>query len=43
LCEIYQTEGIKGFYKGFTPCLIRSIPANSSAFLAMELILNHLP
>jgi len=41
--KIHETEGIKGFYKGFTPCLLRSIPANGSAFLAMELILHHLP
>lgn len=41
--KIYKAEGIKGFYRGFTPCLLRSIPANGSAFLAMEMVLHHLP
>jgi len=34
--KIMATEGIKGFYKGFTPCFIRSIPANAVCFLFYE-------
>lgn len=33
---IYQEHGIKGFYKGFTPCIIRSVPANAFCFLGFE-------
>ncbi|KAF0444019.1 mitochondrial carrier [Gigaspora margarita] len=33
---IYQTEGIRGFYKGFIPCILRSFPTNASAILAFE-------
>jgi solute carrier family 25 carnitine/acylcarnitine transporter 20/29 len=29
-------EGFKGFYKGFSPCLLRAIPANGATFLAYE-------
>lgn len=33
---IYEESGIKGFYKGFTPCIIRSVPANAFCFLGFE-------
>jgi len=41
--KIYAAEGIKGFYRGFTPCLLRAIPANASALFAMEFVLRYLP
>jgi hypothetical protein len=28
--QIYETKGIKGFYKGFTPCIARCFPANAA-------------
>mmetsp|Transcript_32556 Transcript_32556/g.56331 ORF Transcript_32556/g.56331 Transcript_32556/m.56331 type:complete len:294 (+) Transcript_32556:285-1166(+) len=31
------TDGIKGFYRGFLPCLLRAFPANSATFLAYEM------
>eukprot|EP00026_Physarum_polycephalum_P005144 Phypoly_transcript_05173.p1 GENE.Phypoly_transcript_05173~~Phypoly_transcript_05173.p1 ORF type:complete len:214 (+),score=29.03 Phypoly_transcript_05173:572-1213(+) len=34
--KIYATNGIKGFYKGFTPCILRSIPANAACFVVYE-------
>jgi len=34
--KIYIAEGIKGFYKGVTPCLIRSVPANAACFVVYE-------
>eukprot|EP01113_Clastostelium_recurvatum_P031725 TRINITY_DN3993_c0_g1_i2.p1 TRINITY_DN3993_c0_g1~~TRINITY_DN3993_c0_g1_i2.p1 ORF type:complete len:298 (+),score=57.71 TRINITY_DN3993_c0_g1_i2:69-962(+) len=34
--KIYAAEGMKGFYKGFTPCFIRSIPANAACFVVYE-------
>jgi len=37
--KIYAKEGIKGFYRGFTPCLIRSFPTNGAAFLSFEVVM----
>lgn len=34
--KIMAKEGVKGFYKGFTPCIIRSIPANAACFVVYE-------
>jgi len=34
--KIYKADGARGFFKGFTPCLIRSFPANAVCFLAYE-------
>jgi len=34
--NIYKTGGLKGFYKGLTPCLLRAVPANGATFLAYE-------
>jgi len=34
--KIYKADGAKGFFKGFTPCMIRSFPANAVCFLAYE-------
>lgn len=41
--KIYKTEGLKGFYRGFTPCIMRSIPANGFSWVAIELVMKHLP
>ncbi|KAL5550953.1 hypothetical protein UlMin_001129 [Ulmus minor] len=34
--KILASEGIKGLYKGFTPAMARSVPANAACFLAYE-------
>jgi hypothetical protein len=34
---IYKEFGMKGFYRGFTPCLVRSFPANAVCFTAYEM------
>jgi len=34
--SIHSESGLKGFYKGFTPCIIRSVPANAFCFLGFE-------
>jgi solute carrier family 25 (mitochondrial carnitine/acylcarnitine transporter), member 20/29 len=39
---IYKEAGIAGLYKGLTPCLIRSFPANAACFLAVELTMRFL-
>jgi len=41
--KIYAKEGMKGFYRGFTPCILRSFPANGAAFVAIEITLKYLP
>ncbi|KAN0021974.1 hypothetical protein ACTFIU_004123 [Dictyostelium citrinum] len=34
--KIYKQQGVAGFYKGFTPCFIRSVPANAACFVLYE-------
>ena len=34
---IYRSGGIKGFYSGLTPALLRALPANAAATLGWEL------
>jgi solute carrier family 25 carnitine/acylcarnitine transporter 20/29 len=33
---LWQEGGIKRFYRGFTPCLIRAAPANGVMLLTVE-------
>ncbi|KAK1374957.1 mitochondrial carnitine/acylcarnitine carrier-like protein [Heracleum sosnowskyi] len=35
--KILAAEGVKGLYKGFTPAMARSVPANAACFLAYEM------
>lgn len=37
--KIYKTSGFKGFFKGFTPTMIRAFPANAATFLGYELVM----
>jgi len=41
--EIYRARGWRGFVAGYTPCLLRSVPANAAAFTAYELTMHLLP
>lgn len=41
--EVYRAEGWRGFYRGLTPCMLRSMPTNGCAFLAAETVLRLLP
>ncbi|GAM22818.1 hypothetical protein SAMD00019534_059930 [Acytostelium subglobosum LB1] len=34
--KIYRQRGLAGFYVGFTPCFIRSMPANAACFVLYE-------
>lgn len=36
---IYADGGLAGFFRGFTPCIVRSLPANAAAFSAYELVM----
>jgi len=41
--HIYKTEGIRGFFAGFSPCMLRAFPANAAGFLGFEFALRLLP
>ncbi|KAJ1967332.1 Mitochondrial carrier protein ymc2 [Dispira parvispora] len=35
--QTLRHEGVAGFYKGITPCLLRAAPANAATFIGFEL------
>lgn len=37
--QTYAKEGIRGFYRGFLPCILRSFPANGCALLAFDTVM----
>lgn len=37
---LFKTAGMKGFYKGFTPTMIRAFPANAATFMGYEFVMN---
>lgn len=37
--SVYREQGIHGFFRGFTPTLLRSFPANASALATFELVM----
>lgn len=39
----YNEGGITRFYRGFTPCLMRSIPANAAMFCVVETARKYFP
>jgi solute carrier family 25 carnitine/acylcarnitine transporter 20/29 len=32
----YRLEGIRGFYRGFLPCILRSFPTNGAALFVFD-------
>ena len=40
--KIYRNEGIRGFYKGFTPSVIKIFPSSGIFFLSYEMALSFL-
>eukprot|EP00669_Euglena_mutabilis_P009189 TRINITY_DN4121_c0_g1_i1.p1 TRINITY_DN4121_c0_g1~~TRINITY_DN4121_c0_g1_i1.p1 ORF type:complete len:313 (-),score=20.55 TRINITY_DN4121_c0_g1_i1:728-1537(-) len=34
--DVWRVSGIRGFYRGFSPCLLRAGPANAIKFLGVE-------
>ena len=40
---LHAKEGLPAFFRGFTPCLVRSLPANAAAFFAFDLAMQYLP
>lgn len=41
--QIYRENGLRGFYRGFSPCVLRAFPANAACFLAFEAAMAVLP
>lgn len=41
--EVYTDVGLRGFTKGITPTILRSIPASAAGFLVYELANRMLP
>jgi len=35
--QTIRAEGLRGFARGFAPCLVRSFPANATCFFGYEL------
>jgi len=34
--SVYQREGLRGYYRGFVPCVLRAFPANAAALFMFE-------
>ena len=34
--EIYKGGGVRNFYRGIAPCLVRAVPANAVTFFGYE-------
>lgn len=39
--KIYQTNGLRGFFRGFVPTLLRAFPANIATFVTYEWMMNN--
>ncbi len=40
---IYTEAGLRGFWRGFAPCILRAFPANAACFVAFEIAMRLLP
>jgi solute carrier family 25 carnitine/acylcarnitine transporter 20/29 len=34
--KVYAKEGLGGFFRGFSPAMVRAFPANAACFLGYE-------
>ena len=41
--SIYRDAGLRGFFKGWVPCMARAAPANAATFVVYEAALAYLP
>ena len=41
--EVYRNQGVRGFFVGFLPCILRAVPANAAAFSCFEIAMHLLP
>lgn len=42
LQKLWAEGGVGRFYKGFTPCIIRAMPANASMLFTVDRVTNYL-
>jgi len=42
ISETYRQGGVGGFFKGFTPCMLRAGPVNAGCFLVYENVVSYL-
>ena len=42
ISQTLRADGLRGFYRGFLPCLLRAAPVNASTFMAFELAMRML-
>lgn len=40
--KLFQDGGVKRFYRGFSPCIVRAAPANAAMLLTVEKVSNYL-
>ena len=40
--KLWADGGVGRFYKGFTPCIIRAMPANASMLFTVDRVTNYL-
>jgi len=38
-----RQSGVRGYWRGFMPCIMRAFPANAVALVAFEGVMRHLP
>ena len=41
--DVLMRDGIKGYWRGFVPCIVRAFPANAIALLVFEGVMRGLP
>jgi solute carrier family 25 carnitine/acylcarnitine transporter 20/29 len=40
--KIHARSGLRGFFIGYTPCMVRAVPANAATFYAYSVVREHL-
>jgi len=40
--KVFEAKGVPGFFRGFSPCFLRSLPANGATFVAYEVVRSQL-
>jgi solute carrier family 25 carnitine/acylcarnitine transporter 20/29 len=40
--KIYKSHGVGGFTRGIVPCLLRAFPANGSAFVTYDTVIQNM-
>lgn len=40
--KMYKTEGMRSFFRGYGPCIVRAVPVNACVFVAFDIVNNFL-